>query len=79
MMNPIRPDHLTTAAYLAEVADILAAGFLRLRARHTMARQSTSFARAQSESSLGCAADQSGHVNRENLLDQHLGAGAQHD
>ena len=47
---------------VAEVAEILATGIVRLRQRHGSAAQSSRFARERGESSLDCRANQSGHV-----------------
>jgi len=35
VMNPIRPEHLTAAERLSEIGEILAAGFVRMRARQS--------------------------------------------
>jgi len=56
-MNPIHPSYLSAAERLAEVAEILAAGLIRLHAR-----QSTPLSAACGDSSLDCAAHQSGHA-----------------
>lgn len=66
-MNPLRPDLMTTDERLTEVAEILAAGILRLQARHRFSRQSSQFARDRGESSLDYAGHQSGHANRRYL------------
>ena len=55
--NPLRPDLMTADERLAEVAAILAAGLLRLRAR-----QSSRVSAHARESSLDCVAHQSGPV-----------------
>jgi hypothetical protein len=54
----INANKLTSAERLDEVAEILAAGLMRLNAR-----QSTSLSGATGDSSLDCAAPQSGHAN----------------
>jgi hypothetical protein len=64
---------MTSDERLAEAAEILAAGISRLRAR-----RSTSSARSRGETSLDRAADQSGHANREYVLDQHLAVETRH-
>ena len=56
-MNPLDPCHMTAAERLDEIADILAAGLMRLRAR-----KSSPLSRADGESSLDFSADQSGHA-----------------
>ncbi len=63
--NPLHPNHMSAAERLAEIADILAAGLMRLKAR-----QSTPLSAHRGESSLDCVADQSGHpatVDRRTL------------
>jgi hypothetical protein len=58
---------MSAAERLAEVAEILATGLMRLRAR-----QSSQLSRQFGESSLDCVADRSGHANalkREGGLD----------
>ena len=60
-MNPYPAARMTAEERLAEVAEILATGILRLRLRHGRARQSSRFGRHCGESSLDCAARQSGH------------------
>jgi hypothetical protein len=57
-MNPLHPSHMSADERLAEVADILAAGLMRLRLR-----QSTPLSGDVGDSSLDCAAHQSGHAN----------------
>jgi hypothetical protein len=67
MSNPLRPDLMTPAERLAEIAEILAAGLIRLRAR-----QSSPLSPDSGESSLDCYARRSGHANaltREGGLD----------
>jgi len=59
-MNLLHPDLMSPAERLAEIAEILAAGVLRLRAR-----QSSPLLPPTGESSLDCAGDQSGHANSE--------------
>jgi hypothetical protein len=56
-MNPLDPCHMTAAERLDEIADILAAGLMRLRAR-----KSTPLSRDSGESSLDFSADQRGHA-----------------
>ena len=58
MPNSLHPDLMSSAERLAEIAEILAAGVVRLRAR-----QSTPLLPDHGESSLDCAGDQSGHAN----------------
>jgi hypothetical protein len=55
-MNPLHPRHMTAAERLDEIADILAAGLIRLRAR-----KSTPLSRDRGESSLDFSPHQSGH------------------
>ena len=57
-MSPLKPDLMSPAERLDEVAEILAAGLTRL-----MSRQSTSLSADFGESSLDCPANQSGHAN----------------
>ena len=56
-MSRLSPVLMTAEERLAEVAEILATGIVRLRARELKARQSA----------------------RRHVLDQHLGAGVEHD
>ena len=56
-----RPTPIEAVSYIAEPAEI-AAGFFGLRQRHGRDRQSSRFAHDRGESSLDCAANQSGHV-----------------
>jgi hypothetical protein len=56
--NPLPADRLSPAERLAEIAEILAAGLTRLRAR-----QSSPLSPDRGESSLDCAGYQSGHAN----------------
>ena len=60
-INPVKPAFLTAAERLDELAEILAAGLIRLRAR-----QSTPLSGTSGESSLDCPAHQSGHANALN-------------
>ena len=57
-MYALKPDLMTPAERLDEVAEILAAGLMRLRTR-----QSTPESADLGESSLDCPADQSAHAN----------------
>jgi hypothetical protein len=57
MSNPLRPDLLTPAERLDEIAEILAAGLMRLRAR-----KSSPLSRDHGESSLDFSADRRGHA-----------------
>jgi hypothetical protein len=56
-MNALDPNQMTPAERLAEIADLLAAGFMRLRAR-----KSSAFSRDTGESSLDFLPDQRGHA-----------------
>jgi hypothetical protein len=58
MTNGINPKLLSADERLAEIADLLAAGLMRLRAR-----QSSHLSRHCGESSLDCPAHQSGHAD----------------
>jgi len=58
MTNAISPDQMSAAERLAEIAEILAAGLMRLRAR-----QSSPLSSDCGESSLDCLGHQSGHVS----------------
>ena len=58
MHNGIDPDRLSPAERLAEIAEILAAGLMRLKSR-----QSTLLSSDGGESSLDCAGRQSGHAD----------------
>ena len=60
-MNRYPAALMTADERLAEVAEILAIGILRLRQHHGSAPQSSRFARDRGESSLDCRANQSGH------------------
>jgi hypothetical protein len=57
MHNAIRPDRLSAAERLDEIADILAAGLMRLRAR-----KSSPLSRDRGESSLDFSPNQRGHA-----------------
>jgi hypothetical protein len=59
-MNVLRSDLMSPAERLAEIAEVLAAGVVRLRAR-----QSSPLLPSPGESLLDCAGDQSGHANAE--------------
>lgn len=61
MSNALRPDLMSADERLDEVAEILATGLSRL-----IARQSSRLSADAGESSLDCAADQSGHPNALN-------------
>jgi hypothetical protein len=63
MHNGIDPSFLSASERLAEIAEILATGLIRLKSR-----QSTPLSPDSGESSLDCAAHQSGHANA--LTDQ---------
>jgi hypothetical protein len=56
-MNPLSPDQMSTAERHDEIAEILAAGLMRLRAR-----KSSPLSRDHGESSLDFSADQRGHA-----------------
>ena len=60
-MNAVKQEHMTAAERLDEVAEILATGLQRLHAR-----QSSALPADSGDSSLDCAADQSGHANALN-------------
>ena len=55
-MNPLHPRHMTAAERLDEIADILAAGLIRLSSR-----KSSQISADRGESSLDFSPDQSGH------------------
>ncbi len=55
--NPIDPERLSAAERLDEIAEILAAGLMRLRAR-----KSTPLSAHPGESSLDCPAHQRSHA-----------------
>jgi hypothetical protein len=63
-MAVIVPEH--SAERLAEIAEILAAGLIRLRAR-----ESTDILAESGDSSLDCAGHQSGHANPEIYGEPH--------
>jgi len=56
-MNAINPNQLTAAERLDEIADLLAAGLMRLRVR-----QSSTLSPDTGESSLDFSVDQRGHA-----------------
>ena len=56
-MNPLHPRRMSAAERLDEIAEILAAGLIRLRAR-----KSSQISADRGESSLDFSPDQSGHV-----------------
>ena len=58
MSNALHPDLMSAAERLDEIAEILAAGLMRLRAR-----QSTPLFPDGGDSSLDCSAHQSGHAD----------------
>ena len=58
MTNPLKPDRMTAAERLDEVAEVLAAGLMRARAR-----QSSPQSADRGDSSLDCAGHQSGDPN----------------
>lgn len=58
MFNPLDPGKLTAKERLSELAEILAAGLMRLQAR-----KSTPLYPHTGESSLDCPAHQSGHAD----------------
>ena len=58
MSNALDPIRMTAAERLDETAGILAAGLMRLRLRKSSPLSST-----RGDSSLDCAAHQSGHAN----------------
>ena len=64
-MNALDPNHMSAAERLDEIGDILAAGLIRLQAR-----KSSSFSADIGDSSLDCAAYQSGHATVFDLLDE---------
>jgi hypothetical protein len=61
--NALSPDCMTAAERLDEIADILAAGLIRLSAR-----KSSALSRDRGESSLDFSPDQSGHVALQNSV-----------
>jgi len=58
MTSAIKPDSLSANERLVEIAEILAAGLMRLHAR-----QSSPLSPHSGESSLDCAGRQSGHAD----------------
>jgi hypothetical protein len=58
MYNALDPRHLSAAERLDEIADILAVGLMRLRAR-----KSSPLSRDPGESSLDFSPDQRGHAH----------------
>ncbi len=58
--NPLRPDRMTAADRLDEVAELLAAGLVRLRAP-----KSSELSADPGESSLHFSPDRSGHALRK--------------
>jgi hypothetical protein len=61
--NPLHPRHMSAAERLDEIADILAAGLIRLRAR-----KSSALSRDRGESSLDFSPDQRGHVSAQDSV-----------
>ena len=57
-MNPLHPRHMSAAERLDEIADILAAGLIRLHAR-----KSTPLSRDCGEICLDFSPDRRGHVD----------------
>jgi hypothetical protein len=60
-MNPLHPSHLSAQERITEIAEILATGLMRLRAK-----QSSQISRDLGESSLHTLPEQSGHPSPEN-------------
>ena len=58
MSNALNPSHMTADERLAEIAEILATGLMRLHGP-----KSSPLSPATGESSLDCPAHQSGHAN----------------
>jgi len=58
-MNALSPDRMTAAERLGEIARILAAGLIRLRAR-----QSSRLSADDGDSSVDFLADRRGHADR---------------
>jgi hypothetical protein len=58
MINALHPRHMTAGDRLDEVAEILAAGLIRLQGR-----KSSPLSPRRGESSLDCAGHQSGHAD----------------
>ena len=57
-MNALDPDHMTAAERLDELADLLAAGLIRLQQR-----KSSQLSADRGESSLALPGHRSGHAN----------------
>jgi hypothetical protein len=57
-LNPLSANRMTAAERLDEIADLLAAGLMRLRAR-----KSSALSRDRGDSSLDFSPDQRGHVS----------------
>jgi hypothetical protein len=55
--NPLHPDRMTAAERLAEIAEILARGLIRLHAR-----KSSSLSADRGDSSVDFSPDRSGHA-----------------
>ena len=55
--NPLHPDHMAPAERVAEIAEILARGLIRLRAR-----KSSPLTPDRGDVCLDCPATQSGHA-----------------
>ncbi len=62
-MNPLSPNRMSAAERLDEIADILTAGLMRLRAR-----KSSQVSADQRESSLDFSLDQRGHVSDQDSV-----------
>jgi hypothetical protein len=62
MSNALHPDHMTGPERLDEIAEILAVGLMRLRAR-----QSSPLSPDRGESLLDCSGHQSGHADQDSL------------
>jgi hypothetical protein len=63
MPNPLHPGYMSAAERLAEIAEILAGGLMRLRAR-----KSSPLSRDHGESSLDFSPDQRGHVSAQDSV-----------
>lgn len=63
--NALSPDLLTTTERIAELGALLAAGLIRLRVV-----QSSRTSAVSRDSSLDCAADQSGHATALNQMEE---------
>jgi hypothetical protein len=61
-MNALNPNLMSPDERLARVAEIFAAGLIRLRAR-----QSSQLSGDRGESPLDCSPDQRRHVNHQNM------------